>query len=64
MQSIIGDINNGQLKNVYLLYGPEAYLRKQYRDKLRAASQNEDDTSATPSRCPRTSALWSKPPAW
>ena len=44
MQSIIGDINNGQLKNVYLLYGPEAYLRKQYRDKLRAASQNEDDS--------------------
>ena len=44
MQSIIGDINSGQLKNVYLLYGPEAYLRKQYRDKLRAASQNPEDT--------------------
>jgi len=44
MQSIIGDINSGQLKNVYLLYGPEAYLRKQYRDKLRAASQSPEDT--------------------
>ncbi|NTV78853.1 MAG: DNA polymerase III subunit delta [Clostridiales bacterium] len=44
MQSIIGDINSGQLKNVYLLYGPEAYLRKQYRDKIRAASKDPEDT--------------------
>lgn len=30
-------IKNHTFKNVYLIYGPEAYLRRQYRDKLKNA---------------------------
>lgn len=37
MKRIAQDIRNGQLGNLYLLYGEEAYLRRQYRDKLKAA---------------------------
>jgi len=37
MQRITEDIKSGQLKQVYLLYGEEAYLVRQYRDKLRDA---------------------------
>lgn len=37
MKRIAQDIKNGQLGNLYLLYGEEAYLRRQYRDKLKAA---------------------------
>lgn len=44
MKSIIEDIKNNQYKPVYLLYGEEAYLRKQYKDKLRAALVAPDDT--------------------
>lgn len=42
MQRINEDIKKGQLKKLYLLYGEEAYLRKQYRDKLKAAVIGED----------------------
>lgn len=31
------DIQSGQLRQAYLLYGEEAYLRSQYRDRLRDA---------------------------
>lgn len=41
MQSIIEDIRTGELRQVYLLYGEEAYLKKQYRDKLRTAFAGE-----------------------
>ena len=34
----------GQLKNVYLLYGTEDYLKRQYRDKLKHALVEPDDT--------------------
>ncbi len=44
MQQLNDDIKNGQFKQVYLLYGEEAYLRKQYRDKLKKAMVAEDDT--------------------
>lgn len=44
MQRINEDIKNGQLKQIYLLYGEEAYLRKQYRDKLKAALSDSEDT--------------------
>ncbi len=44
MQRINEDIKNGQFKNVYLLYGSESYLRKQYRDKLRTALIGDGDT--------------------
>lgn len=34
MQRITQDITTGQLKQIYLLYGEEAYLIRQYRDRL------------------------------
>ena len=37
MQRIAEDIKTGQLKQIYLLYGEEAYLIRQYRDKLKRA---------------------------
>ena len=44
MQSIIRDIKEQDFKQIYLLYGVEDYLRKQYRDKLKSALLPEDDT--------------------
>lgn len=43
MKTIDEDIKTGQLKTAYLLYGPEAYLRRQYRDKLKNAMVSPDD---------------------
>lgn len=43
MQRIANDIKNGQLKPAYLLYGEEAYLIRQYRDKLLNAFLNGGD---------------------
>lgn len=37
MRTINEDIKNNQYKRVYLIYGDESYLRKQYRDKLKSA---------------------------
>ena len=37
MQKLNEEIKTGQLRQVYLLYGEEAYLRSQYRDKLKTA---------------------------
>lgn len=44
MKSLNEDLKSGQFKKVYLLYGEEAYLKKQYRDKLRNAMISPDDT--------------------
>lgn len=44
MQRINEDIKTEQFKNIYLLYGEEAYLRKQYRDRLKNALTKEEDT--------------------
>lgn len=44
MKSLNEDIKTGQLKNVYLLYGEEEYLKKQYRDRLTKAVLPEGDT--------------------
>lgn len=44
MQHIIEDLKNKTFSNVYLLFGEEAYLRKQYRDKLRDALCDASDT--------------------
>lgn len=44
MKSLIEDLKSGQFNKVYLLYGEEAYLKKQYRDKLRNAMISPDDT--------------------
>lgn len=42
MRTINEDIKSGQYKRVYLIYGEEAYLRKQYRDKLKNAITDGD----------------------
>ena len=43
MQKISRDIKEGNFKQIYLLYGEEDYLRKQYRDRLvRALADPED----------------------
>ena len=44
MRTIDEDIKSGQFKTVYLLYGDEAYLKKQYKDKLVKALVAEGDT--------------------
>jgi len=44
MQQLIQDLKNQSYKSMYLLYGEEDYLRKQYRDKLKAALTVPDDT--------------------
>ncbi len=43
MQRLIRDIKAGQFNQLYLLYGEEAYLRRQYRDKLKAAIIGDDN---------------------
>ena len=47
MKTLIEDIKTGQFKNVYLLYGEETYLIRQYREKLKAALTTEGDTMNT-----------------
>lgn len=44
MQKLINDIKESNFKNIYLLYGPEDYLRKQYRDRLAKAMSDPEDT--------------------
>lgn len=43
MKSIDEDIKTGQLKQMYLLYGTEGYLKKQYKDKLKNALAAPED---------------------
>lgn len=43
MQRLIQDIKTGQFGQIYLLYGEEGYLRKQYRDKLKEAIIGDDN---------------------
>ena len=43
MRRIDNDIKSGQYKNIYLLYGPEDYLKIQYRNKLLDALVNDGD---------------------
>ena len=44
MKSINEDIKTGNFRQVYLLYGDEAYLKKLYRDKLKKAILPDGDT--------------------
>lgn len=44
MKSLNEDIKTGQFKNVYLLYGDEAYLKRQYKERLTKAMVKEGDT--------------------
>ena len=44
MKRIVEDIKSGRFSKVYLLYGEEAYLRRQYCENLRKALVSEGDT--------------------
>lgn len=44
MQQINEDIKSGNWKQIYLLFGEEAYLRKQYKDRLRQALAGDVDS--------------------
>lgn len=44
MRTIDEHIKKGQFKKVYLFYGTEAYLKKQYKDKLKDALVGSNDT--------------------
>lgn len=44
MKSLNEDIKTGQFKNVYLLFGEEDYLKKQYRNRLTKAMLPDGDT--------------------
>ena len=44
MKSLNEDLQTGQFKQIYLLCGEEAYLKKQYRDKFIRAMLPEGDT--------------------
>ena len=44
MKNLNEDIKSGRFKNVYLLYGEEAYLKKQYKDRLTKAMLPDGDT--------------------
>ena len=44
MKSLNEDIKTGQFKNVYLLYGEEGYLKRQYKNRLMKAILPEGDT--------------------
>lgn len=44
MNQLIQDIKTNQIKNVYLLYGEETYLKKQYKKKLQDAVVSPEDT--------------------
>ncbi len=44
MQRINEDIKSGQFRQIYLLYGEESYLRKQYRDRMKDAMTEDGDT--------------------
>ena len=44
MKSLNEDLKTGQFKQVYLLYGEESYLKKQYKDRLSKAMLPEGDT--------------------
>ncbi len=47
MKQISEDIKRENFKQVYLLYGEERYLRRQYREKLRKALSEDGDTMNT-----------------
>ena len=44
MKSIDEDIKTGQFQNIYLLYGEEAYLKRQYKEKLLNAMVTQGET--------------------
>lgn len=47
MKQINADIKQGNFKQIYLLYGEERYLKKQYTDRLKNALCGDDDEMNT-----------------
>ncbi|MDE6845305.1 MAG: DNA polymerase III subunit delta [Lachnospiraceae bacterium] len=43
MKKLSEEIKSGELKQIYILYGEEAYLRNQYKDKIKKAMLGEGD---------------------
>src|SRR5699024_4771023 len=44
MKSLNEDLKTGKFKQIYLLYGEEAYLKKQYKERFIKAMLPEGDT--------------------
>ena len=44
MKSLNEDLKTGQFKQIYLLYGEEGYLKRQYRDRFIKAMLPDGDT--------------------
>ncbi len=44
MQRLSDEIKSGQFHTLYLIYGEEDYLRRQFRDRLKSALAADDDT--------------------
>ncbi len=44
MKSLNEDLKTGKFKQIYLLYGAEAYLKKQYKDRFIKAMLPDGDT--------------------
>ena len=44
MKNLNADLKSGQFKQVYLLYGEEGYLKKQYKDRFIKAMLPDCDT--------------------
>mgnify|MGYP000511945136 CR=1 FL=1 len=40
MKSVVEDIKKGSFKPVYLFYGEEAYLKQQYKNRLKKCSSS------------------------
>ena len=45
MKSILEDIKTQNFKQAYLLYGEEAYLKQQYKNRLKNGERNRDSQS-------------------
>ena len=44
MKSLNEDMKNGNYKQIYLLYGEEAYLKRSYKEKMKNAMVGKEDT--------------------
>ena len=44
MSIIDEDIKSGKLNHIYLIYGEESFLRKQYKERLKKALSPEEDS--------------------
>ena len=44
MSIIDEDIKNGKLNHIYLIYGEESFLRKQYKERLKKALSPDEDS--------------------